>query len=540
MIYPEYFPDDRKNEIAEQKVFDRLKTVSDKYDIFYSRKFVSTGKFQRPEYEIDFIIVIPDRAILCLEVKGGIINYSGIENRWSQNSRTMSKDPDIQASSAMHSLIKSFSDLIGEMAIGWGLCFPDCDRSSDTLPPSINERQIIDQLKLLYVETTLEDTFEFIQDQNSTRTGVRRWQYEKFKSQLLRDIGFVQILSTKMKYDENRFIQLTNDQIRLFDRLKSNNKIITEGPAGSGKTIIAKTLANDKLANGNNVLFMCYNRTLANKIRYEFGRYEDKIEVTTFHSFAKKVIDTFEANWWRENINTDDFWDILVPIKLEELMPFYNESYDCIIIDEGQDFEELWFELIFNLSTKNEDIYIFLDKMQNIFGRKCSIPRQSEFITYTLSENCRNTKSIVSYLSETTGETIPSFNDAPEGDKVVTKKFQTSTDQKKFLVSEITSLINEHKIDPEQILILLNSEKTESSIHELSNILRYKVLSLDNKARFSRDKIHYTTINTFKGLEADIVFIVDTNKIDTRSYKQTIYTEASRAKHKLYLLTNNN
>ena len=69
MIYPEFFPIDRKNEFAENKVFDQLKRLSEKYDIFYSRKFITDGIGKKPEYEIDFIIAIPEKAIICLEVK---------------------------------------------------------------------------------------------------------------------------------------------------------------------------------------------------------------------------------------------------------------------------------------------------------------------------------------------------------------------------------------------------------------------------------------------------------------------------------------
>ena len=59
---------------------------------------------------------------------------------------------------------------------------------------------------------------------------------------------------------------------------------------------------------------------------------------------------------------------------------------------------------------------------------------------------------------------------------------------------------------------------------------------MDNKGRFQRDAVNYTTINTFKGLEADIVFIVDADKIPTEQKHEKLYTEASRAKHKLYVL----
>ncbi len=159
MIYPEFFTEDRKNEITEKKVFEQLKRISDSYDIFYSRKFITDSIDKKPEYEVDFIVAIPEKAIICLEVKGGIINYSGSKDEWSQNSRVMAKRPDSQASSATHALIKGFSELIGDMAVGWGLCFPDGDLSSKALPTSIDSNQIIDQLGVLHIDKALERSF---------------------------------------------------------------------------------------------------------------------------------------------------------------------------------------------------------------------------------------------------------------------------------------------------------------------------------------------------------------------------------------------
>ena len=76
MIYPEFFPEDRKNEIAEKKVFDQLKRISDSYDIFYSRKFVTDGVGKKPEYELDFIIAIPEKEIQLPPNFGGPTGYA--------------------------------------------------------------------------------------------------------------------------------------------------------------------------------------------------------------------------------------------------------------------------------------------------------------------------------------------------------------------------------------------------------------------------------------------------------------------------------
>lgn len=537
MIYPEFFPNDRKNEYAEKKVFDQLKKVSNHYDIFYSRKFITDGIGKKPEYEIDFIITIPEKAIVCLEVKGGIINYSGTNDLWTQNGKVMSKRPDNQASSASHALIKGFSDVIGDMAIGWGLCFPDGDLSSKALPTSIDSNQIIDQIGLLHIDKALEYLFDFVKKQNSNRVGVRRWMYNNFKINLLRDIGFVQVLSTRVKYNEQRFVELTTTQVDLFNRLKANKHIITTGPAGSGKTIIAKTLAQDLVDDNKRVLFMCFNRTLANKIRYEFDRNETLIDVTTFHSFARRVIDLFDPDWWKANSVSEEFWELDVPVKLEECLPFFTDKFDAIIIDEAQDFKEFWFELIFSLGTNESSKHIFMDEMQDIFGHFTKVPKEENFIKYSLPENCRNTKTIVRYLSEVTSKTIKTFPNSPEGEAIVIKSFTNQIEQQKYILDEIKSLIREQGISSDQILILINSPKAESCLGDTTKVGKLNIKALDNKGRFQKNTIHYTTINSFKGLEADIVFVIDADKIPSDQKREKLYTQASRAKHKLYVLS---
>jgi len=525
MIYPEFFPEDRKKERAENEVFNRLKSVSHIYDIFYSRKFITDGVGKKPEYEVDFIIAIPEKAIICLEVKGGIVNYSGVKDEWSQNGRIMNKRPDSQVSSASHALIKGFSHLIGDMAIGWGLCFPDGDLGSKALPTSIDSNQIMDQLGLLHVDKALEYLFDFVKKQNSSRLGVRRWMYNKFKIELLRDIGFVQVLSTRVKYNEQKFIELTSNQVNVYNRLKENKNIITTGPAGSGKTIIAKTLAQDLIKGNKKTLFLCFNRTLANKLRYEFDRNETLIEVSTFHSLARKIIELYDKDWWKNNNASEDFWELDVPVKLEECLVFYDKQYEAIIIDEAQDFKEFWFELIFRLGFSDAGKYIFMDQMQDIFGHFTKIPNEESFLKYSLPENCRNTKTIVKYLSQVISRTIKIFPNSPEGETIVVKSFKNQIEEQRYLLDEIKSLTREQGIDSEQILVLINSSKAESCLGRTTKAGKFEIIALDNKARFQKGAINYSTINTFKGLEADIVFIVDIDKIPLEQKNEKLYTE---------------
>ena len=540
MIYPEFFPDERLNEKAEKRAFDQLKKLSDQYDIFYAKRFVNDGWRKKPEFEIDFIVCIPNEAIVCIEVKGGLINYDGVYDRWSQNRRTLKKRPDTQAISNAHGLANMYPGLIGGIPVSWALCFPECDISdASEFPSSINPLQLIDQVQLFNTDKVLPELFQHIKNQNPTRKGIKHWQYNKFKQQLLRGIGFVQLLNTKFKYQTDRFIQLTNRQIDLFKRVGQNNKIIASGPAGCGKTILAKTLAQDFLEGGSKVLFMCFNRTLANKIRYDFDRNEENLTVSTFHSLARQIITADSKDWWANHKGNPDFWDLEVPNKLEQSIDSNHQEYDVLIIDEGQDFKAHWFEILFSLVKETGRKMVFLDEKQNIFKHFEQIPKQHEFFKYTLAENCRNTKNIVNHLSELIDDEIQAFDNSPTGETVTHKVFPETVEQLDYINEQIKHLITEQQISSEQITLLINSPREDSCIAECDIIGDLKLEALDNKDRRNRNTIYFTTINTFKGLESDVVFVLDCHKIINDEYKALkLYTQASRARHLLFLLEN--
>ena len=277
MIYPYQIPYNVESH-AEKTIFTQLYSVKDDYDIFYSRSFLGRAPKERKEYEIDFIIAEkPKRrgkcsAIFCLEVKGGMIEYNGSKGEWLQNGSPLKKGPDKQASSASHSLVKRYPDLAREVPIEWALCFPDCELPDNTLlPPNLDYNKILDKKSSLYINHALDLMIQKTKA-NSNKEGCSVHVYESFKKELLRKVGFVETLSTQFKYEDKRFVELTNEQINTFNQLSSNKKILISGYAGSGKTIVAIAAAQEKINKDQRVLFLCYNRALANKIRYRFNK----------------------------------------------------------------------------------------------------------------------------------------------------------------------------------------------------------------------------------------------------------------------------
>jgi hypothetical protein len=538
LIYPRNFPFSVNNP-AEEAVFEKLRALSNKYDIFYSRRFLKKSPKEKDEYEIDFIIADPGKFVLCLEVKGGIIRYEGKVNKWFQNDVELNPSPDIQSSSNSHSLIERYAVLSKYVPVEWAVSFPDCEISGKvTLPANISRNRVLDREKVMWLDKSLPVFMKELASAHPGKKGCKDYIYDGFKSDILRDLNFIQKLGTTITKDEDKFIELTETQNNYFSKVLENKKIITRGPSGSGKTIIAKTLAKDFASEGKKVLLLCYNRTLANKIRYETGiNRNELITVDTFHSLARDIIAIYDDKWWDSRDSKPlDFWEIELPSKFEEVVSNVVAQYDVLIIDEGQDFGELWFDVIFKMVKSDGCIYIFLDEFQNIFSRFTQIPNEEQFLKYKLDENCRNTKKIVKYLEGVSQSSIKCFPKSPDGTLVTTKEFENQAQEFEFIRTEIHNLTANDGIKSEQILLITNTDKADSCINNINKIGNYTVSSLDRQARLNEGVIHYTTINVFKGLETDVLFILDANKIDNDKYEKTIYTEASRAKHKLYIL----
>jgi len=216
-------------------------------------------------------------------------------------------------------------------------------------------------------------------------------------------------------------------------------------------------------------------------------------------------------------------------------MPYYQERYDALIVDEGQDFKEFWYELIFKLIPDGRRL-ICLDEMQNIFGHYTDMPEAPSFSRFNLRKNCRNSKSIVRYLSNLVGVNIQAFAASPEGAEIIEMNFNSKSDQLHFLESELRELIRNQNIDPSQILILLNTPRADSCIHKREIIAGLPLIGLDNKARLNRDSLHFTSIKTFKGLESDIIFLLDVHSLSEELKLRSLYTQCSRARSVLYVL----
>jgi superfamily I DNA/RNA helicase len=225
------------------------------------------------------------------------------------------------------------------------------------------------------------------------------------------------------------------------------------------------------------------------------------------------------------------------------------EAFDTIIVDEGQDFLDTWWNsLLLLLRNEDSSFHIYFDDNQQLWRKTLKLPKEivNGAMALDLTENVRNTKSIhnlamrfhpslgIGYkaLSELNiePEFIPFSSDERE-DKVVQKL--------------IENLINNEGILPNSIAILTPLSILEGrSIWRPGNRLgRYLLV---HHIQPKPDEIFCSSIRSAKGLEFSVVIMTELSsskieediiKGDIKNYAPHLYVGLSRARSNLIIMS---
>lgn len=546
MIYPSSIKYDAPN--SEKTLFEALSKLDSKdFTVFYNQEFV--GEYntkERMQYEIDFIIVDHRfgsfESVLVLEVKGGNLQYNAYEDRWFQNGREMQLSPITQVTTAMYSFITRFSNIIKNVNVSWALAFPDVEVDYDTkLPTNLNRIKLFDCNDIDNIEERLIEYFDQTKlEINRIGTDIR--DFEILRDKLLVCCDFVKPLHRSIKENNAVFIKLTKLQALVVRALEANQNVIVQGPAGSGKTLIAYEKAVKYKEEGKKVLYLTFNKEIATHLRDKFRSNRiainemdslGEIELTNFHFWCKRIAERNET--FAKQKSADEYFNTYIPNKAIEVIKADSSypMYDVVIIDEGQDFRENWLELINKVLKPDGKFLFFMDENQDIFNAFKGVPNRRNIVKTQLEENCRNTRNIIEFLKELLGIEISYFEDSPQGEKVEVKSVSNNLEQIAYIDDLIERLITKDKVEPKDILILVNNVDKVNSLKDVKKVGGVTLKSTYDKS-YGRDKnsVFYSYINTFKGLESEVVIILDSQNI---LEKKAFYTQASRAKNKLFV-----
>ncbi len=476
---------------AEYRVFDQLRqafSTPDKNGWFAMHSL----NLPRHEYkrfgEIDFVLCGPE-GLFVLEVKGGGVSCKeGIwetTNRYGETKR-LRESPFKQAETALHGLRQKLPAPLSRVFVtGYGVILPDVER----LPESAE-----------WDQSVLADGRDFRQLEKWLERFIRHWrtkdrhkpigsaEHLRMLAQHLRpDFEAVVPLHVPAHEVEARIARLTQDQMKLIDVVEANPRVICSGGAGTGKTMLALELAKRWGATGKKTVLVCHSPWLK---RF--------LEQNSVPGLTVSLADRVHVAARRAGI----------------------DRFDTLIVDEGQD--------ILNLDTLDRldkhlncglsnGYWCFFHDVNNQSGLCGSYEADAyEYLEslsparIPLTTNCRNSLQILQRIQDALGADMGNSG-VGEGPAVREKVVADSDSAVQALANELCGLVDREGFHPGNIVILSPVPYTQSWTSSIPDDLQASITVLDDASprNMDRNSIGFAQISDFKGLESEVVVLVD-------------------------------
>lgn len=505
------------------------------------------------EGEADFVIFRPDYGLLVLEVKGGEEMFARGQlwfRKLNKGERKIT-NPFEQAKRNMHALTDAVDERTGgritsrQYVYGYAVVFPH-GRATGSLPLDVADQILIDVDRMHEFERMVEKAFNAFPQKVGK---LERADFIEMLDVLLPRFQIMRPLSPQIVAGREKLLELTDNQALAFRGLFANQQLLIEGVAGSGKTLLAIERALAFARQGVRCLFVCYNKELAQWIREQLAADPDRAEIANlvdvyhFHALAAELAKEAELPFDVPTIPAEarQFWDEDAVSILESacasLFAMGEPRYGALVVDEAQDFAELWWYALFPLIEGGESgaIFVFMDLAQSL--RASASPPPFEFpARYSLNVNCRNTKRIARLSANIVPLETMSPKGAPVGVDVRMLRASAPAQQTGLVANELRRLLEVEKMAPQQIVLIGPAAKDRGSLRALDEIGETRIVTSAADWRAGKGVL-CTTARSFKGLEADIVIVYDLATLGPGFTAADLYVACSRARHVLVLVT---
>ena len=524
--------------IAEQKVLSALSSLPSPWQIFNTVEWRNLGNYGEEVGEADIVVFNPQYGVVVFEVKAGQVHI--VDGTWFYASgRPMKQSPFSQARRNRFALIEKLEKRLGKtilqnLTITHAVWFPDVKWSKQlVIAEAPSSHFIFDRHALSNPLPQLEKMFADIR-QTASPTWTKT-QQNTLKELLAPDCLLLVPLANTLDDTVTLLHQATEQQIRVLRLLRTQKRLLVEGGAGTGKTLLATMMAREHAQQGKKVLLTCYNKALALLLAEQLAAYESQITVLHFHELVRVLCLQAGLNYQvpndeqqRRQFFNDDCPELLM--KAAEKLP---NLYDSLIVDEAADFSPTWWIALESLMNPNFSWYCFYDSNQTIFhdNQQWQAPFEGEVMS--LDVNLRNTQPIGELAIRLGKCPTPTFavHTGQHPHITICQNFDVMAEA---LRQTLRQLIVEEAVAPERIVILSPYRHTNSQSTWVTGLNGVDLHTQMNV--MAKGKVRIGTIQSFKGLESDVVILVG---LTQQSVKQSelLYVAASRAKAALYVFS---
>jgi hypothetical protein len=507
--------------------------------------------------EIDFVVVIPGQGVLCLEVKSHRSVRRDPDGLWHLGQDPPTRTgPFRQASQGMHSLREYVAARAPELRsiLFWSaVCFTHVPFAM-TSPAEWHSWQVID-IAALRARPLSESLSAVLANAralvSSKPTGT--WlsalgaepsgaQVDSIVKILRPGFEFFESPKSRRRLRDDELRRFTSEQFAALDAMdpEVNPRVVFEGPAGTGKTLLAIEETRRSTLRGERVLLCCFNRLLGSWSRKEVEPFGDQVRCSTFHRLLLDV-----AGISPPAGAGSTFWnDELPDAALEAALSGRVEPYDIAIVDEAQDLlRDNYLNVLDAIvagGLRRGRWRLFGDfEQQSIYKSGAAAigdvlaDRAPGTPRYRLRKNCRNTPRIASFVTLLAAfeRGYPEVLRSDTGVEPEMLYYDSNAAQTTMLQDLLVRLFDEGYSGREIVILSPRVDAAAAQLKDPPWSDRVKPAEAEPPGG-----VRYCTIHAFKGLESPVVIITDVSSVGTADDDSLFYVAVTRATERLYVL----
>ena len=322
--------------------------------------------------------------------------------------------------------------------------------------------------------------------------------------------------------------------------LEENDHLLVRGGAGTGKTLLAANFAMKQAGQEKKVLFLTYNKNLANSVQQQAGKCEF-LKIINIHALFGEYIPV-DAESVGKNAQKyfsvdlpDAFGSYLESMDTEQLLEL---QYDLLVMDEGQDIlKPNYLKCLDRLHKGGFESgrwAVFYDEKQNIYNPEYQEGLDSIMsypsTKFKLFVNCRNTIQIGTYSAKISGVESDTF--IRENGEEVQKIVYINENDFGRKMKDILKKLEDGQVSMNDV-VFLSPKRYENSLLNKTDI---QVNVLGSEAHDNEEVPIYATIQGFKGLDSKVVILFGMENVRDDIFSKYIYIAGTRARTLLYIV----
>jgi hypothetical protein len=313
---------------------------------------------------------------------------------------------------------------------------------------------------------------------------------------------------------EKAFTRLSGGLVRWLAGLEMDPlRLRLYGTAGSGKTQIARHFFDEALRRGRRPLLVCFNRPLSERLKVVV---RPGGLVVTFNGLCARFLEERGQRLDFDEMKRDPrFWEKVSERVIAEAVPDH-WKFDTLIVDEGQDFEPVWADILELFLRDPHDVLWLEDPDQNLRDQpRVALPG---FVGYRARMNYRSPQSIARFILRALPFDFEAVNELP-GLGVGVTPYDAPGDQPRLVARIIGDLLR-RGFTHGQIVVLttlhvVTPGAPRSVLDGSARVGNYRLrrftgeYDLLGNQLTTPGQITFDSVGRFKGQESPAVILVD-------------------------------